>query len=581
MFLATARIVPKQIKVKNFNTFYKSCMLVACGFFYSLGATAQGLDPKLNLGEIHGNFQVDAQYYNPDSSIGAPPVPEKMLLNGFANINYTRNNFSAGLRYESYLNALQGFDPRYKGSGIPYRYASYKIDDLEVTVGNYYEQFGNGLVFRSYEERGLGYDNAMDGIRVRYMPVQGLYLKGLIGQQRAFFDKGQGIVRGFDGEIFINDFIKAFTNDSVDRKLNVSIGGSFVSKYQADQDPIYVLPENVGASAGRLNLYWRDFAFNTEYAYKINDPSAVNGLIYKPGEALLLASSYSRKGFAVSLRAKHIDNMNFRSDRNALGNELHINYLPALTKQHTYGLLTFYPYATQLNGEVGFEGEVIYKLKKGTKIGGPFGTEILVNYSGANGLDTVRLNDADGRKFGYKVNYLGSKPEGDDHTRFGEVYFRDFVVEVNRKFTKKLKATVVYANQVYNMAVIQGLVGKHTVYSNIGVVDVTYRLKPGRAIRVEGQGLFTKQDMGNWASLLAEFTPSSNWFIAVQDQYNYGNEDPEKQLHYITGSVGYVKHANRFTLSFGRQRAGIFCVGGVCRNVPASNGVTLSITSSF
>ena len=45
---------------------------------------------------------------------------------------YTRNNFSAGVRYESYLNALQGFDKRYVGSGIPYRYASYNIDNLEV-----------------------------------------------------------------------------------------------------------------------------------------------------------------------------------------------------------------------------------------------------------------------------------------------------------------------------------------------------------------------------------------------------------------------------------------------------------------
>jgi hypothetical protein len=34
-------------------------------------------------------------------------------------------------------------------------------------------------------------------------------------------------------------------------------------------------------------------------------------------------------------------------------------------------------------------------------------------------------------------------------------------------------------------------------------------------------------------------------------------------------------------MSYGKQRAGIFCVGGVCRNVPASNGFAISITSSF
>jgi len=34
-------------------------------------------------------------------------------------------------------------------------------------------------------------------------------------------------------------------------------------------------------------------------------------------------------------------------------------------------------------------------------------------------------------------------------------------------------------------------------------------------------------------------------------------------------------------VNYGRQRAGIFCVGGVCRQVPAANGLTLSVTSTF
>src|SRR6185503_718377 len=115
---------------------------------------------------------------NPDSTIGAKPVPEKMLMNAFANILYTKGNFTAGIRYESYLNTIQGFDSRYKGTGIPYRFASYKADELEVTVGNFYEQFGSGLVLRAYEEKGLGIDNAFDGIRLKYA-THGFYLKGL------------------------------------------------------------------------------------------------------------------------------------------------------------------------------------------------------------------------------------------------------------------------------------------------------------------------------------------------------------------------------------------------------------------
>ena len=130
----------------------------------------------LSSGEIHGNFSMDAQYYNPDSTIGAPPVPEKMRMQGYSNLIYTNGNFSAGARYESYLNPLTGFDPRYKGSGIPYRFASYKVDKLEVTVGNYYEQFGSGMILRAYEEKGLGIDNSLDGFRLKYV-FHGVYIK--------------------------------------------------------------------------------------------------------------------------------------------------------------------------------------------------------------------------------------------------------------------------------------------------------------------------------------------------------------------------------------------------------------------
>ena len=58
-------------------------------------------------GSIHGNFEADAQYYRPDSLIGEPTVPQKMLMNSFVNFIYQNNDFSAGLRYESYLERWQ------------------------------------------------------------------------------------------------------------------------------------------------------------------------------------------------------------------------------------------------------------------------------------------------------------------------------------------------------------------------------------------------------------------------------------------------------------------------------------------
>jgi hypothetical protein len=530
--------------------------------FYS---SAQNSDS----GELHGNFQTDIQFYNVDTIIGAPIVPEKVLMNSFANFIYTKGNFSAGIRYESYLNALQGFDPGYRGNGVPFRYASYNMEGLDVTVGSFYEQFGTGLILRAYEERGLGYDNAFDGIRLRYNPHKGVYIRGLIGKQRIFMDNGPGIVRGIDGEINLNEAI----SDLEQSQTNIILGGSFVSKFQRDQDPIYNLPENVGSWGGRMNISRGKFGFLSEYVYKINDPSAVNNFIYRHGEALFLSGSFSQKNLGVTLSAKRIDNMNFRSDRNAVANNLNVNFLPASTKQHTYNLAaTLYPYATQFNGEMGLQGDIVYTLKKNTLLGGKYGTTLNVNFSAVNDIERVPLDDMQTNRIGYNSNFF---------TVGDEKFFRDFNIEITKRLNKKIKTNFSYVYFFYNMEVVQGLGGRENVKAHIGIADVSYKISDKHTIRTEVQSLTTKQDLGNWATAIVEYTYSPHWFVAIMDQYNYGNPESEQRIHYITGSFGYTRKANRFLISYGRQRAGIFCIGGVCRNMPASNGLMLTVTSSF
>lgn len=525
-------------------------------------------------GEIHGNVQFDAQYYNPDSAIGAPPVPEKLLMNGFTNLIYTKGKFQVGLRYENYLNALQGFDRRYEGQGITYRYATFDADFLTITVGNFYEQFGSGMIFRTYEERGLGYDNAMDGVRVKAHVLGGVYATALIGRQRSFFTYGEGIVRGFDGEINLNETFKGIA----DAKFKATIGGSYVSKYQKDEDPDFDLPENVGAYAARMNLLYQGFNLSAEYVHKINDPQATNVLTvnnninknYNPGSGVLATLAYSRKGLGVVVGAKRIDNMDFRSDRAATGFNLNINYLPALTKQHTYQLAaSLYPYATQPNGEWAFQGEISYTIPKKSKIGGKYGIGLVLNYSEVHGL--VKTVNAEGS--GYTTDFF----------ELGDLYFRDINFEITKKFTKDFKIIGKYLNVTYNKDVVQGLVGYGTINANIAIIDATYKVAKRHSLRLELEGLWTKDraDMGDWAMALLEYQWSPHMFVAVMDQWNYGNEHAEKRLHYPSVTVGYIHNATRVTLGYGRQRAGIFCVGGICRNVPAANGVTLSITSSF
>jgi len=526
----------------------------------------------LNTGQITGNFQTDFQLYNEDSLIGAPKVPEKLLLNAFANINYTNKNFSAGLRYEAYQNALQGFDQRYNGQGIPYKYVQYNNHGLDVTLGNYYEQFGSGLIFRSYEERNLGIDNAMEGIRIKASPFKGVQLKGIIGKQRLYFEQGVGIVRGLDGEVLLNDLIEKWA----EHKTWVSLGGSFVSRFQRDRDPLYNLPENVGAWATRLNMGRGKFAFSGEYAYKINDPMATNNYIYKHGQGLYVTSTFSQKGLGIILSAKRIDNMDFRSDRAATANDLQINYLPALTKQHTYSFTTMYPYVTQPNGELCYQAEINYLIKRNSKLGGKYGTNVSLNFSKAHAIHKERLNDSTAIQqngtLGYRSNFFKL---GDD------LYFQDFNVVISRRVSRLMRTSLTYMNYIYNIDVIEGHQGDGLMHGHVGIGEISYKLSDNNSIKSEIQYLHTQKDNGSWAMLLLEYNLKSTWFFTIIDQYNYGNAQKDKRIHYFNATMGYSKNTNRITLTYGKQREGVICVGGVCRNVPASNGWAVSITSNF
>lgn len=535
----------------------------------AFNSSAQVVQDELN--SVHGNFQLDAQYYEADSLIGAPNVPEKILSNAFGNIMYSKGKFSAGLRYEAYNNVMQGFNPAYKGQGIVNRFARYQEKLLDITVGNIYEQFGMGLMFRTYYEPGLLYDNSLDGVRVISNPKNGITLKGLIGKQRSFFTVGPGVVRGADAEVNINEL---FDSTLKDMKTKIILGGSMVSKNQTDTDPKLIQPENVSTYGGRLSVINGGFNLSGEYAYKINDPSFDNTYSYKFGEALFISTSYATEGFSFLLQGKRIDNMSFRSDRNATVQNLLINFLPATTKQHTYLMPAYYPYATQLNGEVGGMAEMQFKLPKGSLLGGKYGTEITINYSQASDIKRKSFNDSLGARHFYSS----------DWAKADRAFFHDFFIDISKKINKKWKFTAMYCNQFYD----KGLAAQITstklngnIKSHIGVLDITHKYKTGAALRFETQALITDEDKGSWATAMLEWTPNSNWFLAVLDQYNYGNSIEKQRIHYYLLSAGYTKDAHRISLSYGKQRAGVFCVGGVCRNVPASNGLSISITSSF
>ena len=154
-------------------------LTLALALTFGFTASAQSF---LENSQVSGSFQADAQYYMLDSGIGIDDLNGKQLgLNSFGKVNYTNGNFSAGIRFEAFLPELNGFRNELNGVGLANFYATYDNGFIGVTVGDVYDQFGSGLVFRSYEEWSLGMDNALRGGRIVVRPTQGVTFKGVYG----------------------------------------------------------------------------------------------------------------------------------------------------------------------------------------------------------------------------------------------------------------------------------------------------------------------------------------------------------------------------------------------------------------
>ncbi|MDE6493895.1 MAG: hypothetical protein K2L50_04875 [Bacteroidales bacterium] len=563
-----------------------SVAFLACAGIAATASAQSKFEEVMGRGTLSGNIQIDAQMYFKDSLIGSPEVPEKFRSNSFAYLQYTNGKFTLGARFEGYFKPMLGYDDRLDGWGVPYYFARFSGDIIDITAGSFYEQFGSGMILRSYQDWNLGIDNAISGVRAIIRPYKGITIKGLVGTERHFWDY-VGLVRGVDLDLAFNDMIKPME----DWGTRITLGGSFVSKYQEEQtitamrqedDGMHTykvsVPKNVGSAAVRLNVESQGFNVGGEYVYKANDPSGENNYIFRSGQALLLNAGYSMKGFGILLQAKSVDNMGFRADRTEQGNFGLINYMPALTRQHVYSLPSLYPYACQSLGEVAFQADLQYKFKRGTALGGKYGTDLKLNASVAFAPERTDITSSTGSltpdmgTYGYKSRMFHMNPD--------EVYFIDANLEVSHKFNKNFKMTLMYMFERYNQYVVEGH-GEHKAYMHTVVGDFTYMFLKKHALRLELQYLHTKQLEQDWLMGTLEYTFAPTWFVSVSDQWNVGNNDKNLRLHYYYVSAGYIHDATRIALSYGKIREGIMCAGGVCRTMPASNGVMLTISSSF
>ena len=538
-------------------------------FFFTSIILAQN-NSNLTVG-----FESNSQYYMDDEKTGDFTEENRFRSNNYLKIDYLISNFYFGIQTESYEPmSLLNYSPDFNQTNIALYYAGYKSKKIEVAAGYFYEQYGSGLILRSWENRQLGINNALRGAKVKFSPSENIEFSALYGSQRSGFDVSDASIYGFNSEINISSILKADT-------WNLDIGFSYVGRKEVNDNLDFNFNDLTNAISGRVNFSKNNFYSSAEFVSKSNDGLVIFKEVrnVKPGNAFLFDFGYGKKGFGINANFRRIENMSFYSERETTGNIYNqniINYIPALTKQHDYLLTNIYVYQAQPPfsfqnptllkiGEIGGQVDLFYTLKKKTFLGGKYGTKIALNMSYWAGLS----GDFDYENFDYNADPFG----------IGEKYFSEISLEIRKKWSRNWSSVFYYVNQSYNKRYIEETFGN--VETDIFVSEATYKIGSGKSLRFEAQHLWTQDDKKNWAGATVEFNLSSKLAIYVNNIYNYGNDDASKRINYYNLGGSYTKGAQRFTLNYGRQRGGLICIGGVCRFVPESTGLTANIVLSF
>ena len=264
-----------------------------------------------DLGVLTGSFETNSIYYLDDEATGATAPENHYGSNNYLKLDWRRGKISAGIQAEYYPQALQGYETtKLKGFRLPEKYITWTDKYFSVTAGDFYDQFGSGLLFRSWEDRTLGFNNSVFGGRVTFNAAGWLQGKIIGGVVRDYM--------GADSSSFLNTYYtgtKILGGDlsfPLSRAIgleghDITLEGSVLYRDENDIPEMYrdlglEIPNgNLGWSA-RLNYEWSGLSFKGEYVGKGEDlylSESTGDFELRSGNAQLAQIDWSGDGFSV------------------------------------------------------------------------------------------------------------------------------------------------------------------------------------------------------------------------------------------------------------------------------------------
>lgn len=541
-------------------------LILSLPFALSLRAQEQGV--------LSGNLQSNFSIFELDSTIGAYESPqylsEKSSAEAWLFLNYQIRDFNFSARYDLFNNSnLLNPTGTFSGHGIGFWQIQKKIDKLDLTVGSFYDQFGSGLVFRAFENRLIGIDYAIEGVRAQYNFSDDFFVKAFTGRQKGSqenrFETSPEVIKGINSERFFRsksgkwnlNLGAAYVNRTIDNNT-MSLISTEINSYELENR--FVPKWNVYTYSGYANLSWNNFNLYAEYAGKtkeaIRNPYT-SQLELHPGNVIYGGLNYSKAklgknkkgGIGINLQYRRIDKYQFKISPNEQIINGILTYQPSLTRQASFRLLARYNAPAQDYGEEGLQAEVSWKINKKHQLG--------LNFS-----NIERLTDR-------------------------TLLFREYYVDYSYNHSYKLKGKLGISAITYNQEIYEFKPTYPVVHTFTPFYEVTYRINRRNSLRWETQYLRTQQDLGSFINSVLELNMSPHYSFSISDMVNVepvrfpGSIVSDEIVHYYTIFGKYTVNTTAFTLGYIKQVEGVNCTGGICRLEPAFSGFRFTMVTNF
>lgn len=544
----------------------KKQFLLAIAFLLGGNAFAQGT--------FSGDLMMNLNFFMKDTNIKASgnPLYDNALSGSDAwlSLRYAINGYTFFVRADGFNNSnlKQPLSPN-TDFGIGAWAISKEMDNLSLTVGSIYDQIGSGILFRSYEDRGLLIDNALMGFQLKYKFGDHFSMKGFTGQLKNNNSDNNlvnnvryaPVIKGVagEGDAAIGNVRLMPGFGVLNRTLDAGSMTSVAAAINAQDTALRFLPKyNMYAFTAYNTLVYKNLSWYVEGAYKTNEAITVvnqydalfGKLANRDGNVVYTSLNYGRKGLAVSLTGKRTEDFTMRTSPNENVLKGLLNWQPVVAVLRPMRLISRYMPASQDQSELAGTAQVNVAPNEVTNFTGTY----------------THMNTLTGEKL-YREAYIEGIYQGlDKWVLEGGVQYMEYNID---------------AYQIKGIPFL-------TLYSTTPFAEITYKLTDVKSLRLELQYMNAVKDYGSWAFALLEYNIAPRWSFTVSDMYNTkpnpGADNPNYKNpgnHYYNFFVAHTRGANRFTLAYVKQVDGMNCSGGVCRYEPAFSGVRASVTSSF